>query len=311
MNWQSLVQSYLKLKRKLGYALVREGSYLQNFASFAMKQNDSVSLSVALALRWANMTKSGTEITVAKRFSVLRPFSHYLVMLGYDAVILPSHFLASTHRRFPPYIFSETEITELMKAALNLWPTNGLRPVTIQTLIGLLVSTGLRPGEAVRLQCQDVVLDLGEIAIQNSKGWKQRMVLLSPSTVDALQAYVTFRDSVNLPGQVASFFQLDNGRTLNMRAVTHAFGCLREATGLSIKVNGSYPRLYDLRHTFVCRRVLDWYQSGDDLDCRVAQLSRYIGHKKVSNTYWYLTATPALMACAAKRFTREYSGEPQ
>lgn len=309
MNWQSLVESYLALKRQLGYGLIREGEYLQDFARFASKQSDADSLSVDLALRWANLTKSDADITVAKRFGTIRPFSRHLAMLGYDAVILPSHFLVSTHRRLPPYIFSETEVTKLMVAALNLPPKNRLRPVTIKTLIGLQVSTGLRPGEAVRLQCQDVELDSGEIAIHNSKGWKQRLIPLSPSTVDALKAYTVFRDSINLPGQVTSFFQLDNGRALNMRLAAHAFGCLREATGLSVKFNGRYPRLYDLRHTFVCRRVLDWYQSGDEIDCRVAQLSRYIGHKKVSDTYWYLTATPALMACAAKRFSTEFSGD--
>jgi len=310
MNWQSLVGSYLALKRHLGYELIREREYLQNFARFAAKQSDADSLSIDLALRWANLTHSDADITVAKRFGVIRPFSRYLAMLGHDAVILPTHFLPSTHRRLPPYIFSETEVSELMSAALNLPPKSGLRPITIKTFIGLLVSTGMRPGEAVRLQCKDGELNSGEIAIHNSKGWKQRLIPLSPSTVDALRVYMAFRENINLPGQVTSFFQLDNGRTLNMRSAAHAFGCLREATGLSIKFNGRYPRLYDLRHTFVCRRVLDWYQSGDEVDCRVAQLSRYIGHKKVSNTYWYLTATPALMACAAERFSAGYSGEP-
>jgi integrase len=76
---------------------------------------------------------------------------------------------------------------------------------------------------------------------------------------------------------------------------------LRKATGLVSKLNGRQPRLYDLRHTFVCRKVIGWYKSGDNVDCRVAQLSRYLGHKKVSDTYWYLTAIPELMACAANK----------
>jgi integrase len=168
----------------------------------------------------------------------------------------------------------------------------------------------MRAGEAVRLQCQDVDVDSGEIVIHNSKGWKQRVIPLSPSTVNALRAYIIFRDSINSLGQVTSFFQLDNERALNLRSAEHAFKRLRETAELSVKFNGRYPRLYDFRHTFVCRRVLNWYQSNDDIDCHVVQLSRYIGHKKVSNTYWYLTATPALMACATKRFCTEFSGEP-
>jgi integrase/recombinase XerD len=310
MNWPILVEAYLTSKRQLGFELYREERDLQHFARFAMKQSDNTTLSLDLALRWANLTTSDEATTVAKRFSTLRPFSRYLAMQGYDATVLPTRFLGPPQKRLPPYVFSHAEIDELMQAALELCPKNGLRAVTMATFIGLIVSTGLRPGEAVRLQREDVELDLGEMVIHNSKGWQHRLVPLSSSTVDVLRAYVINRDKVNSSGQISSFFQLDNNRELNMRSAEHAFGYLRKKVGLSIKFNGRYPRLYDLRHTFVCQRVINWYQSGDDVNCHIAQLSRYIGHKNVSDTYWYLTAIPALMACAAVRFSKmQPSGE--
>jgi integrase len=167
---------------------------------------------------------SDEATTVAKRFGTLRPFFRYLAMRGYDVTVLPTRCLGPRQKRLPPYVFSHTEIDELMQAALNLCPKNGLRAVTMATFIGLMVSTGLRPGEAVRLQREDVRLDISEIVIHNSKGWQHRLVPLSSSTIDALRAYVINRDKVNSSSQISSFFQLDNNRELNMRSAEHVFG---------------------------------------------------------------------------------------
>jgi integrase len=152
MNWTALVESYLAQQRQLGYSLLSEGRYLQDFALFAEQQRESM-LTIELALCWANQAHSGSDIAIARRFCVLRPFSRYLCAHTMGSVVLPSHFLGPTHRRLPPFIFTDSDISRLMAAADKLIPVNGLRPTTIKTLIGLLASTGLRPGEAVRLRC--------------------------------------------------------------------------------------------------------------------------------------------------------------
>jgi len=103
------------------------------------------------------------------------------------------------------------------------------------------------------------------------------------------------------------FFEFDHDQPINICKADYAFRILRQAIGLSYKLNGHQPRRYDLRHTFVCRRVVSWYQSGEDVDCRIAQLSHYLGHKKVGHTYWYLSAIPELMQCAAEQFSGEFS----
>jgi integrase len=60
--------------------------------------------------------------------------------------------------------------------------------------------------------------------------------------------------------------------------------------------------MHDLRHTFACRRLLKWYEEGVDVQYAIASLSTYLGHAKISDTYWYLTATPELLAVGAARF---------
>jgi integrase len=304
MSWTTLVGSYLAQQRQLGYSLLSEGRYLLDFALFAEQQASELALTIELALCWANRAHSGSEMAIARRFGVLRPFSRYVCAHTIGSVVLPTHFLGPTHRRLPPFIFTELDLSQLMTAADKLIPINGLRPTTIKTLIGLLASTGLRPGEAVRLKRQDVSLHERQIIIHKSKGWLRRVIPISPSVVDALCAYTIFRDQLDPLDQSDAFFEFDNYRPLDIRAADYAFHVLRKATGLHSQVNGRQPRLYDLRHTFVCRRVIAWYKSGEDVDCRIAQLSRYLGHKKVSDTYWYLTAIPELMACAANKVAK-------
>jgi hypothetical protein len=50
--------------------------------------------------------------------------------------------------------------------------------------------------------------------------------------------------------------------------------------------------------------VLLWHQHGTDVDQAMLALSTYLGHAKISNTYWYLTAVPELMGLAAGKFER-------
>jgi integrase len=78
----------------------------------------------------------------------------------------------------------------------------------------------------------------------------------------------------------------------------------RCATELGWRNRGTHhaPRIHDLRHTFVVRRILLWQQQGVDVDEAMLSLSTYVGHAMVTNTYWYLQAVPELMALAAGRF---------
>jgi len=132
MNWTSLVEAYLVQQRQLGYLLVSEEGYLRSFAAFVEQQENKTTLTIELAFDWAKQAPSGSDIAIARRFGVLRPFFRYLATQGYDAEVLPTHFAGSTHRRLPPYIFSDSEIIQLMDEADKRQPPKGLRPITIK-----------------------------------------------------------------------------------------------------------------------------------------------------------------------------------
>jgi integrase len=215
-------------------------------------------------------------------------------------MIPPRRLFGAPHRRLPPHLYTEHEIERLIAAAGDLHPLGGLRGASCATIIGLMAATGLRISEATNLQRSDVDLKHGRLLIRQSKFGKSRWVPLHATTVDALRAYAVRRDAHRQAAARDAFFVFDYGRPASTRALQYAFKLVRRRLGC---VRGGHRahRLHDLRHTFICRRLEQWYAAGLDFDREVLALATYVGHAKVTDTYWYVTATPELMALAARR----------
>ncbi len=295
------VEEYLKYRRRLGYLLKVEGGLLEQFGAFADATGHRGALTIELALKWARLPEGSDRLYQARRLEIVRCFARHLSVSEPATQIPPRGMLGPAHRRNTPHIFSESQLVALMAAAGQLRPTGGLRPHTYVTLIGLLASTGLRISEALRLNRADANLRDETLTIRETKFRKTRLVPLHPSAAEALRAYDGTRNRVIGKTEDVSFFLSDQGRKLPYSTVRVTFRKLCDS--LQINVNGRRrPRLHDLRHTFACRRIESWYDTNVDLYHAVSSLSVYLGHAKVSDTYWYLTATPSLLACAAKRF---------
>lgn len=172
-------------------------------------------------------------------------------------------------------------------------------------LLGLLVSTGLRISEALRLNRNDVDLCQRVLRVRLTKFRKSRLVPMHQIVCEVLSQYAAFRDQRLPIVRNPAFFLLDDGSALQYRQVLYAFHTIRARLGWKAGPNGRYPRLYDLRHTFVCRRLITWYAQGVDVDQMMPALSTYLGHAKVTDTYWYLTGIPALMKIVATRFEEQ------
>ncbi len=218
--------------------------------------------------------------------------------------------IAPAHLRKQPHIYGDGELHELLAATSRLRPVHGLRPITLRAYLGLLACTGLRPPEPLRLSRDDVDLAGGTLTVRETKFRKSRLVPLHQSAACALRAYARARDRHEPRPRSPAFFLLDGGHDLTPRKARTAFRRLRRELGWAASPNRAAPRLYDLRHTFVCRRVLGRYVEGRDVHAAVASLATYLGHVKVTDTYWYLSAIPELMAQAAVRFER-FSGQAE
>lgn len=296
-----LAEEYLSLRRKLGFALKATGSVLLNFARYADRSGHQGPVTIELAVRWAKLPQGADPLWWALRLDVVRGFARHRSAADPRTEIPPPGLLGPSHRRRNPYIYSEGELAALLGAAGNLPPVDGLRPHTYSTLLGLLSSTGLRVSEALRLDRAHVDLRDGVLTIVATKFSKSRLVPLHPSTKMALLAYAERRDRHHPLMSGGPFFASAAGTPLRYRTVHHTFDRLRRTLGWAGE-RGRRPRIHDLRHTFACRRLLAWCRDGSEIHSKVPALSVYLGHVSVSDTYWYLTGMPELMAIASARF---------
>lgn len=302
LDWTALAQRYLEQRRALGYHLQNQGRQLLSFAHFLSQHAGDGPLNVELAIAWANQAPSGSRIAKARRLTVARGFARYLAVDHPETQIPPARLLGPSHRRLAPTIFSDDQVTVLLRAAGELIPRGGLRPLTMRTLLGLLAATGLRPGEAIRLTRADVDIQQGVVHIRASKFGASREVPLHLTATKALQTYIEQRDRLAPMASGEAFFLRDGGDPFTIRHADYGFRCLCRNLGWGERLNGRWPRLYDLRHTFVCHRLLAWYQCGGAVEPRIPYLATYLGHRKISATYWYLTAIPELMDITVRRF---------
>jgi len=302
-SMQSLVRAYLDERRRLGFSLSIAGSQLLAFARFADGAGHDGPLTIGIVIEWIKRSSKGTPITSARRVEVIRPFAKYCARFDPSTEIPRRDMFGRAHRRLTPHIYTDREITGLLSAASQLSPAGGLRPATYTTFFGLISTTGLRFSEALNLHCNDVDLARGLLTIRRTKFRKTRLVPLHQTAVAALTRYAALRRRRLAESPQQWFFVSEAGRRLAPRTVHSVFERLRKQLGWKPRGGHPAPRIHDIRHTFVCRRVKLWQAEGPNSDnAMAAALSTYIGHAKVSDTYWYLTATPGLMSAAAKRF---------
>lgn len=288
------LQDYLRLRRQLGFKLKTDEGLLESFVSF-LERSGAQRITVELAVMWARLPVNAHPHRWRQRLSIVRGFARYLSTIDPSSEV-PSVDLLPGHRsRVAPYIYSPAEIRALMAAARALTPP--LRAATYETVIGLMAATGLRLGETLELDHQDVDLREGALHVR-ARQTKQREVPLHPTATDALREYVRLRDR-HSPSTPA-FFEARPGRRLTRSTFYDTFPNLSREAGLEGRGERVRPRAHDLRHSFAVRTLLDWHQAGVDIDARLPQLSTYLGHVGPESSYWYLQAVPELLQLVSR-----------
>lgn len=291
------VTGYLQVRRALGYKMARPEKLLAQFVSY-LEQAGAVTVTTERALAWSVMP-GGDPAWHAYRLTVVRGFATWLATIDPGAQVPPAQLIPSRKLRATPYLYADEEITALIAAAGSLrFP---LRTATYQTLVGLLAVTGMRVGEAIRLDRDDIDLDAGVLTIREAKHGKSRLIPLHDTTVQALRGYLQIRDRLLArPGTDAVFISLAGTRLLYCN-VHATWKRLAASAGLQPRSAACRPRIHDLRHSFTVRSLLDAYQAGRDGQATLALLATWLGHVDPAATYWYLTASPELMAAVGHR----------
>ena len=305
ISLRKAVEDYLTMRRSLGFKLCDMGHNLRHFVSFMEQQRASI-ITTELALRWAQQPQDVHPAQWAARLSFVRSFARYWSATDPRTEIPPTGLLPYRTKRATPYIYSNDEIQQVLKAARNLPPSTGLRPWTYYSLFGLMAVTGMRISEVIRLDHANVDLKQGLLTVRLTKFSKSRLIPLHPSTVKKLKRYLHRRDELYPRPLTARFFLSNQGTPLTDCMVRWTFVKLSRQIGLR-KVGDSFgPRLHDLRHRFAVTTLLHWYQTGVDVEQRLPVLSTYLGHTHVADTYWYLSAIPELLALTKDRLEKRW-----
>ncbi len=292
------LEDYLVLRRSLGFKLDRAGRLLTQFVAYCQAA-DAQTVTVELALSWATLPQGGNPSWFAQRLSVVRGFARHLALVDERTEVPPADLLCDRSHRATPYLYSTEEVVRLMTAAATL--PSPLRRATFSTLVGLLYVTGMRVGEAIRLDRDDVDLAQRVLIVRGSKFGKSRELPVHHSTAAALGAYAKRRDELCPQTSSTAFFvSLAGTRLLYCNVHLTFLGLVREA-GLRPRSATCRPRPHDLRHSFAVSTLIGWYRDGGEVEPRLPQLSTYLGHVHPANTYWYLSAAPDLLRLAAGR----------
>jgi integrase len=204
-----------------------------------------------------------------------------------------------------PHIYTEEQIDQILKAAQRLSSPNNF---IYWTLFGLLTVTGMRIGEALALNNEDVDLKHGLITIREAKCHKSRILPVDCTTKHVLQRYVQQRDRQFPSPKTPFFFVAMDGSRSSYHCPWKRFGRIIAQLRIKSPSSKGTPRLHDLRHTFAVRSLIRFYESGQNVDRKIHALSIYLGHKGIACTYWYLTAVPELMSMALAKLEEKIGG---
>jgi len=302
------IVQFLAFKRALGYPYGRGEAMLGSFQRYVKTQAgaDATVELEAMIGGWLSRIAGRKPVTVALELGVIRQLCLYRRRSDPQGFVPGREWApqcAESH--FLPYVFSREEVRALVEAAGQLHVHRNLTAATLRTLLLILYCTGLRLGEAVRLQLQDVDLERDLFIVRESKG-KTRLVPFRADLAQALQDYLAERAAIASIDEEGALLVRKSGDALPVGVASGAIRQLLRKLGLKPQRGRLGPRPYDMRHAFAVHRLTDWYRQGVDIHARLPWLSAYMGHDDVLGTEVYLTATAELMGLASERFETRF-----
>ncbi|GAB3259403.1 site-specific integrase [Arthrobacter pigmenti] len=292
---RELGERYLKVRRAMGFKLVDTELHLKQYFRF-LEEHRYPGQSLKNTVEWAASGGASAGVQ-ATRLSIIRVFVRWARSFNTGFEPIPEHLGPSVKAQAVPYIYTPEQIAALMGQA-SLLP-QCFRAATYWTALGLLACTGMRVGEVIRLNKQDVEETL--IHIVESKFGKSRFIPVDPSTVQILERYAQLREKEFPAASTGPFFVSLRGTRLIYQNVQRTVHGLVRAAGIEASSLHHRPRIHDLRHTFATNTMADAYRLGRNPAQILPILATYLGHVQVESTYWYLQSEPGLLGAAADR----------
>jgi integrase len=299
-----LLADHTALQQALGFKFRTPGILLRNFVAYAEERGDRHVME-ARVREWAVLAPSPEQrrnrLLAVRRFAIALRAEDPL-----NDVPSADLFGRAAHRRRAPFIYRQADIRRLIDGALSLGPIGSIRPRTYSTIFGLIAATGMRVSEAISLRLGDVTDD--GLIIAQTKFKKSRLLPLHFTTRQALDHYLAVR--ITQPTQSDALFISHQGTPPAYPTVVTVFLQVARAIGLRGEPGSRGARIHDLRHTFAVRSLEQCAHDGQAVARHITALSTYLGHAHVTDTYWYLQATPELMVHMAAAGEASHRGEP-
>jgi integrase len=292
------LDDYLRLRRMLGHKLDDAARQMPRFVEY-LDATGHEHVTVTAALAWALDRDWPAGSTVpGHRMTAVRGFARYLAGIDPRTEVPPPGLVRIPRTWRAPFIYTDDDVLALLDAARRAI-REPMRAATYETLLGLLATTGLRIGEALRLDSGDIDVADAMLVVRRSKFGKSRPVPLLPSALEALERYQHRRRQLYPHPKTDAVFVSLRGTRVIYACVWRTFRrlCERARIGEGGPIT---PTVHDFRHSFAVRTLLDWYRAGVDVQSRLAWLSTYLGHGEPRYTYSYLSAAPELLAHAAR-----------
>lgn len=281
------VETYLAVRRAVGFTLSNTEYLLRSFAEFATDRKET-HIRTATAIAWASQAKSVAQRHT--RHQTICRFAQYLRVEDLRHELPPANHFGYRKTRRVPHIYSRDEINGLVLAATRLCSPDSLLPRTYAALISLLAATGLRISEALHLLVTDITPN--GLLIRRTKFQKTRLVPLHATAVTGLGHYLIHRQEAKRGGD--HVFVSDEGQPLVYWKVHGVFRALLKSAGIKPS-GGRWPRIHELRHTLAVRALESSPTGRQRIGQHMLALATYLGHVNINATYWYLETTPELL----------------
>jgi|HubBroStandDraft_6_1064221.scaffolds.fasta_scaffold22810_2 integrase len=305
------LDEYLVMRRALGFHLDKLEYLAGGFIDWLAGRGQTESFTIADAVTWARLPAQADPIWWGMRLGAVRTFAAYQNARDSAVPVIPAGLLPATSNRAGPYIYAQQDLDALLAACSAVF-RHGFVADTMHAIVGLLAATGMRIGEALRLAVSDITADAdsggGLLLVRASKHGADRLLPVDASTIAALAAYRDLPARRHArPAPAGPLFVTRNGTGYHRSTIEVYFQRLVRAAGLQSRGQAT-ARLHSFRHSFTTGHIAAAYRSGTDAQRTLTLLSTWLGHTSPAHTYWYLTATPELMALAAGRLASQPAG---
>ncbi len=300
-NLRTEFENFIELRRSMGYSIRADLSKLKNLDAFLVENDpDATQLNAENVLDWLRLRPKESPATLNGRVSFIRTLSRYLIAMGKESFIPPEKFTL-TSKCFSPYLLTDQELTSLFHVIDTDETVTPFQGCILSTLLRLIYTCGLRPGEGKMLLRDNVNLKTGEILLMDTKSKRDRIVVMSEDMLCLMRRYTNIRDAA-FPDSIY-LFPSSTGNPYDEKWL--AKNLRRYFSLIHPEMDPKelpHLRVHDFRHLFASKRLIRWIDEGQDLNAKLPYLRTFLGHSTMDETEYYIHILPENLLSSAIDF---------